>query len=100
MFMNAQPAEMSSVASVLASIGATKTSANAAAAAPTTAVISPSLPIDPAGTLLAAQHTALAGLYQAVGAVDALFHQSFAATMGVSGASYAATEAANAIATL
>jgi len=48
--------------------------------------------------LTAAQFAAHAQLYQAVSAQAAAIHEAFVSTLGISSASYAATEAANAAA--
>jgi hypothetical protein len=48
--------------------------------------------------LTAAQFVLHAQMYQAISAQAAVVHQLFATTLGTSAASYAATEAANAIA--
>ncbi|EUA50590.1 PE family protein [Mycobacterium xenopi 3993] len=70
--------------------------ANAAAAAPTSGVIPAAA--DEVSALTAAQFAAHAARYQAVSAQAAAVHELFVRTLGTSAASYAATEAANAIA--
>jgi hypothetical protein len=69
---------------------------NAAAAAPTTGVVPAAA--DEVSALTAAQFGAPAQVYQAVGALAAAVHEMFVTTLGTSSGSYAATEAANAIA--
>ncbi|MGH3562657.1 MAG: PE family protein, partial [Mycobacterium sp.] len=69
---------------------------NAAAAAPTTGVIPAAA--DEVSALTAAQFAAHAEMYQAISAQAAAIHQLFVSTLGASAGSYAATEAANAIA--
>lgn len=53
---------------------------------------------DSVSTLTAAQFTAQRQLYQAIAAQAAAIHEMFVDTLGTSSASYAATEAANAVA--
>jgi hypothetical protein len=69
---------------------------NAAAASPTTAVMPAAA--DEVSALAAAQFTAHAQLYQAVSAQAAAIHEMFVSTLSTSAESYAATEAANAVA--
>lgn len=69
---------------------------NAAAAAPTTGVVRAAA--DEVSALTAAQFAAHAQLYQAVSAHAAAIHEMFSTTLGLSAASYAAAEAANAVA--
>lgn len=96
MFVTAQPEALTSASAGLQGIGSTMLAANAAAAEPTTGVLPPAA--DPTSALLAAGFAVHGGMYQAVGAIANMFHEMFAATMAVSSGSYAATEAANAIA--
>ncbi|MGH3554920.1 MAG: PE family protein, partial [Mycobacterium sp.] len=65
--------------------------------APTTGVIPAAA--DEVSALTAAQFAAHAQMYQAVGAQAAAIHEMFVSALGTSAGSYAATEAANAIAT-
>ena len=69
---------------------------NAAAAAPTTGGVL--VAADEVSALTAAQFAAHAQIYQAVSAQAAAIHQMFVNALGTSAGSYAATEAANAIA--
>jgi hypothetical protein len=78
LFVNAQPTELTAAADNLQVIGSSLAARNVAAAAPTTGVL-------PA--------------YQAISAQAAAIHDMFVNTLGVSAGSYAATEAANAVAT-
>jgi hypothetical protein len=83
-FVTTQPEMLSTAAGDLASIGSAFTAQNAAAAAPTTGV--------------AAQFAMHGQMYQAVSAQAAAIHDQFVAMLGSSAASYAATEATNALA--
>jgi hypothetical protein len=69
---------------------------NVAAAAPTTGVLPAAA--DQVSALTAAQFSTHAEMYQAISAQAAAIHEIFVNTLGVSGGSYAATEAANAAA--
>jgi len=69
---------------------------NAAAAAPTTGVAPAAA--DEVSALTAAQFAAHAEMYQAVGAQAVAVHDLFVTNLAASVDSYAATEAANAIA--
>jgi PE family len=95
-FVTTQPDALSAAAGDLQGIGADLTAHNSAAAAPTTAV-SPAA-ADEVSALTAAQFTAHAQLYQAVSAQAAAIHEMFVNTLSTSAVSYAATEAANAVA--
>jgi hypothetical protein len=95
-FVTTQPEALSAAAGDLQGIGADLAAHNAAAAAPTTAV-SPAA-ADEVSALTAVQFTAHAQLYQAVSAQAAAIHEMFVSTLGSSAVSYAATEAANAVA--
>ena len=96
-YVTAQPEELAAAATTLQAIGAALSAQNAAAAAPTTGVTPAAA--DPVSALTAAQFVMHAQMYQAVSAQAATIHQLFANTLATSGGSYAATEAANAIAT-
>jgi hypothetical protein len=72
-------------------------SQNAAAAAPTTGVVPAAA--DEVSALTAAQFAAHAHTYQAVSAQAAAIHEMFVNALATSAGSYAATEAANAVAT-
>ncbi|ORW04805.1 PE family protein [Mycobacterium kyorinense] len=95
-FVTTQPEMLSAAAGNLQAIGAGLTAQNQAAAAPTTAVLPAAA--DEVSALTAAQFAAHAQLYQAVSAQASAVHQMFVSTLGVSAGSYAATEAANAVA--
>jgi hypothetical protein len=70
---------------------------NAAAAALTTGVMPAAA--DEVSALTALQFAAHAQTYQAISAQAAAIHDMFVSTLGGSASSYAATEAANAVAT-
>jgi PE family len=96
-FVTAQPELLASAADQLQGVGATVAAQNAAAAAPTMGVVPAAA--DEVSTLTATQFGAHAAMYQAVSAQAAAVHEMFVRTLGASAGSYAATEAANAIAT-
>ncbi len=95
-FVTTQPELLAAAAGNLAGIGSAMTAGNTAAAAPTTGVIPAAA--DEVSALTAAQFAAHAQMYQAMAAQAAAIHQQFVATMSASSASYAAAEAANAVA--
>jgi hypothetical protein len=95
-FVTTQPEALAAAASTLQGIGSVVSAQNAAAAAPTTGVVPAAA--DEVSALTAAQFAAHAQMYQAVSAQAAAIHDLFVNTLGVSSGSYAATEAANAIA--
>jgi PE family len=95
-FVTTQPETLSAAAGNLQGIGADVAAHNAAAAGPTTTVVPAAA--DEVSALTAAQFTAHAQLYQAVSAQAAAIHEMFVSTLGTSAGSYAATEAANAVA--
>ena len=95
-FVNAQPAELTAAAENLQGIGSILAAQNAAAAAPTTSVLPAAA--DEVSALTAAQFATHAEMYQAISAQAAAIHDMFVNTLGVSAGSYAATEAANAVA--
>lgn len=97
-FVTTAPEALSAAAASLQGIGSAMTATNTAAAAPTTGVTPAAA--DEVSALTAAQFTAHAELYQAVSAQAAAIHDMFVRTLGVSAASYASTEAANAAAAL
>jgi hypothetical protein len=92
-FVTTVPEALSSAAGALQGIGSSMSAGSAAAAAPTTGVIPPAA--DVVSALTAAQFAAHAQLFQTVSAQAAAQQDLFATTMGTSGATYAATEAAN-----
>jgi len=95
-FVSTQPAALAAAAGSLQGIGSAMSAQNAAVAAPTTGVVPAAA--DEVSALTAAQFAAHAQMYQAVSAQAAAVHQMFVNTLGTSAGSYAATEAANAIA--
>ena len=95
-FVTTQPDALSAAAGDLQGVGADLTAHNSAAAGPTTAV-SPAA-ADEVSALTAAQFSAHAQLYQAVSAQASAIHETFVNTLSNSAVSYAATEAANAVA--
>jgi PE family protein len=96
-FVTTQPEMMSAAAGNLQGIGAGIATQNAAAADPTTAVVPAAA--DEVSALTATQFATHAQLYQTVSAQAATVHDMFVSTLGVSAGSYAATEAANVVAT-
>jgi hypothetical protein len=95
-FVSTQPTELTAAAENLQGIGSSLTVQNAAAAAPTTGVLPAAA--DEVSALTAAQFATHAEMYQAISAQAAAIHEIFVNTLGASAGSYAATEAANAIA--
>lgn len=95
-FVTTQPEALSAAAANLTVIGSGVAAQNAAAAVPTTGVVPAAA--DEVSALTAAQFSAHAQMYQAVSAQAAAIHDMFVNTLGTSAVSYAATEAANAIA--
>jgi PE family len=95
-FVTTQPEALTAAAANLAGIGTTMSAQNAASAAPTTGVLPAAA--DEVSALTAAQFAVHAQMYQAVSAQADAIHQLFVSTLGTSAISYAATEAANAIA--
>ncbi|KAA8968183.1 PE family protein [Mycobacterium sp.] len=97
MFVTTHPEALSMAAGALSAIGSGVNSQNAAAATPTTAILPPAA--DEVSALITAQFVAHAHLYQSISAHAAAIHEMFVNTLGTSAGSYAATEAANAVAT-
>jgi PE family len=95
-FVSTQPEALTAAAGTLQGIGSSASAQNAAAAAPTTGVVPAAT--DEVSALTAAQFAGHAQLYQAVSAQAAAIHEMFVNTLGTSAGSYAATEAANAVA--
>jgi PE family len=95
-FVTTQPEALAATATSLASAGAMLSAQNAAAAAPTTGVLPAAA--DEVSALAATQFAVHAEMYQAISAQAEAIHQQFVSTLGMSATSYAATEAANAIA--
>jgi hypothetical protein len=96
-FVSTQPEDLTAAAGNLQGIGSSVTAQNAAAAAPTTGVVPAAA--DEVSALTALQFAAHAQTYQAISAQAAAIHDMFVSTLGGSAGSYAATEAANAVAT-
>ena len=95
-FVTTQPEQLAAAAGELAGIGSQMNAQNSAAAASTTGVVPAAA--DEVSALTAAQFAAHAQIYQAVSAQAAAIHEMFVNTLGTSAGSYAATEAANAVA--
>lgn len=96
-YVTTHPEALASAAGTLQGLGSTLSAENAAAAGPTTGLVPAAA--DQVSALTAAQFAAHAQLYQAVSAQAEQIHQLFVNTLDISSGSYAATEAANAIAT-
>lgn len=96
-FVTTHPELLTTAAADLQGVGAGMTAGNRAAAAPTTGVAPAAA--DEVSALVAAQFAAHAQLYQAVSSQADAIHQLFVETLAASAGSYAATEAANAVAT-
>jgi hypothetical protein len=92
-FVSTVPEALGAAAGDLQGIGSSMSAGTAAAAAPTTEVIPPAA--DEVSALTAAQFAAYAQLFQTVSAQAAAQQDLFTTTMATSGATYAATEAAN-----
>ncbi len=95
-FVSTQPEALSVAVRNLAVIGSSLAAQNAAAAAPTTGVAPAAA--DEVSALVAAQFAAHAQMYQAVSAQAEAIHQMFVNMLSAGADSYAATEAANAVA--
>ncbi|OBI48165.1 PE family protein [Mycobacterium kyorinense] len=95
-FVTTQPEALMAAASNLSGIASGLAARNAAIAAPTTGVVPAAA--DEVSIATAAQFAAHAQMYQAVGAQAAAIQQAFAANLNGSAGTYAATEAANALA--
>lgn len=96
-FVTTQPGVLAAAAGNLHGIGSVMAIHNAAAAGPTTCVVPAAA--DEVSALTAVQFALHAQLYQTVAAQAATIHEMFVNTLNMSAGSYAATEAANAIAT-
>jgi hypothetical protein len=90
------PEALATAAIQLNAVGSALAAQNMAATAPTTAL--PPAAADEVSALTAMQFSAHGTLYQAVSAQAAAIHEMFTSMLGASSASYAATEAANAVA--
>jgi hypothetical protein len=94
--MTTEPEMLVAAVGDLQGIGSTISAQNAAAATPTTGVIPAAA--DEVSALTATQFAAHAQMYQAVSAQAAAVHQLLMTALGAGAGSYAATEAANAVA--
>ncbi|MBW0011871.1 MAG: PE family protein [Mycobacterium sp.] len=92
-FVIAVPETATDAATSLASIGSTITKANAAAAAPTTAVLAAAE--DEVSAAVASLFSGHAQQYQALSAQAAAFHSQLVQTLTAGACAYAGTEAAN-----
>jgi hypothetical protein len=95
-FVITQPEMLASTAGSLQAIGSAMAASNSAAAGPTSEVIPAAA--DEVSALTATQFVVHAAMYDAISAEATAIHQRFVAALSTSAASYAATEAANAIA--
>jgi hypothetical protein len=95
-FVTTHPEVLAAAAGNLQAIGSVMAANNSAAAGPTIGVIPAAA--DEVSALAATQFATHAAMYQAIGAEADAIHQRFVATLSASAASYAATEAATAIA--
>jgi hypothetical protein len=97
-FVTAQPEALETAANYLQGIGTAMATHNAAAAGPTTGVVPAAA--DEVSALTAAQFANHAQTYQMVSAQASAMHEMFVRMLSASAGSYAATEAANAVAAL
>lgn len=95
-FVTTVPEMLSAAAGNLQSVGSAVRVENAAALAPTTSVIPAAA--DEVSALTALQFAVHAHMYQTVSAQAAVVHHALVTTLAASAGSYAATEAANAVA--
>jgi hypothetical protein len=95
-FVTTQPEVLAAAAGQLQEFGAAIAAQNSAAATPTVGVVPAAA--DEVSALTAMQFSAHAATYQAVSAQASAIYDMFVRILGVSGDSYATTEAANAIA--
>jgi hypothetical protein len=96
-FVTTQPEALAAAAGSLHGIGAALHATTQASALPTTGVVPAAA--DEVSALTAAQFAAHAQMFQAVSAQAHAIHEQFVSTLGISSASYATTEIANAAAT-
>ncbi|POY23438.1 PE family protein, partial [Mycobacterium kansasii] len=92
-FVIAMPEMVASAATDLASIGSTISSANAAAAVPTTGLLAAGA--DEVSATIASLFSQHAAEYQALSAQVVAFHSQFVQTLNSGAAAYAGAEAAN-----
>jgi hypothetical protein len=95
-FVMTQPDSLAAAARELLGVGSAMAAHNAAAATPTIGVLPAAA--DEVSALTAAQFAMRAQAYQEASAQAAVAHEVIATTLAISAHSYAATEAANAIA--
>ena len=95
-FVTTHPGMLAFAAGDLQNIGSAMAAGNMAAAAPTTGVVPAAA--DEVSALTAALFAAHAHLYQAIGAEATAIHELFVSALATSAGSYAAAEAANALA--
>src|ERR1700722_12872114 len=95
-FVTTQPELLTWAAGNLTSIGSAMDAENSAAAAPTTGVVPAAA--DEVSALIAAQFAVHAQMYRVISAQATAIHEMFVNTLATSAGSYAATEAANAVA--
>ncbi|KZS60830.1 PE family protein [Mycobacterium ostraviense] len=95
-FVTTQPEALSAAAATLQGIGSALNAQNGAAASPTPGVVPAAA--NEVSALTAAQFAAHGEIYQVASAQAAAIHELFVKTLGTSAVSYAATEAANAVA--
>jgi hypothetical protein len=97
-FVTTQPEALTSAAIALQGVGSGMSADSAFAAGPTTGVVPAAA--DEVSALAAMQFAAHAAHYQTVSAQAMAVHELLVSTLQTSAGSYAATEAANAAATL
>jgi hypothetical protein len=95
-FVTTQTQLLTAASGDLQAIGSALSARSAAAAGPTAGVVPAAA--DEVSALTAAQFAGHAQLYQAISAQAVAVHDSFVTSLAASADSYAATEAANAIA--
>lgn len=95
-FLTADPEALRAAADCLSSTGVALASQNTAAQVPTTGVLPPAA--DEVSAMLAARFATQAQQYHQVSAQAAAIHEMFVATLNGSASTYAAAEAANAVA--
>jgi hypothetical protein len=96
MFVTTTPESLAAAAGSLAGIGSTVAAGNAAGAPATIGVVPPAP--EPASILMAAAFGTHGGLFQTTQAIGSVIHAMFVANMGLSGATYGATEALSTLA--
>lgn len=94
-FVTTNPEMLAFAANDLQTIGSAVAAENMATATTTTGVAPPAA--DEVSALTAAQFSAHAQMYQAIGAQATAIHELFVNALRVSAVSYAATETANAV---